>query len=100
MGSRGVCEHLMLTGIHASALSPVLICLKAPCLSTLMLIDTDADAYTDALADAYRASGTVQVAKSIQMAMGLHDEDVTFFLAADEPATYLQVQKNANPRSL
>ena len=25
------------------------------------------------------------------MAMGLHDDDVAFFLAADEPATYLQV---------
>ena len=24
--------------------------------------------------------------------MGLHDKDVAFFLAADEPATYLQVQ--------
>lgn len=33
----------------------------------------------------------LQVAKSIQMAMGLHDDDVAFFLAADEPATYLQV---------
>ena len=32
-----------------------------------------------------------QVAKSIQMTMGLHDDDVAFFLAADEPATYLQV---------
>jgi hypothetical protein len=32
-----------------------------------------------------------QVAKSIQMAMGLHDDDVAFFLAADEPATYVQV---------
>jgi len=34
----------------------------------------------------------MQVAKSIQMAMGLHDDDVAFFLAADEPATYLQVE--------
>ena len=25
------------------------------------------------------------------MTMGLHDDDVAFFLAADEPATYLQV---------
>ena len=25
------------------------------------------------------------------MAMGLHDNDVAFFLAADEPATYIQV---------
>ena len=33
----------------------------------------------------------MQVAKSIQMAMGLHNDDVAFFLAADEPATYLQV---------
>ncbi|CAK0786745.1 hypothetical protein CVIRNUC_009959 [Coccomyxa viridis] len=32
-----------------------------------------------------------QVAKSIQMTMGLHNDDVAFFLAADEPATYLQV---------
>ena len=38
------------------------------------------------------AWGSVQVAKSIQMSMGVHDKDVVFFLAADEPATYLQVQ--------
>ena len=38
----------------------------------------------------------MQVAKSIQMAMGLHDKDVAFFLAADEPATYLQVQATAS----
>ena len=38
-----------------------------------------------------RALHGAQVAKSIQMTMGLHDDDVAFFLAADEPATYLQV---------
>ena len=38
----------------------------------------------------------MQVAKSIQMAMGLHDDDVAFFLAADEPATYLQVESSSS----
>lgn len=43
-----------------------------------------------------REHWSVQVAKSIQIAMGLHDKDVAFFLAADEPATYLQVQVTAS----
>ena len=40
-----------------------------------------------------------QVAKSIQMAMGLHADDVAFFLAADEPATYLQVLRSPSAPS-
>ena len=46
----------------------------------------------------FESLGVAQVAKSIQLAMGLHDEDVAFFLAADEPATYLQVQISGAPK--
>lgn len=33
------------------------------------------------------------------MAMGLHDNDVAFFLAADEPATYVQVSMTHHSQS-
>ena len=33
------------------------------------------------------------------MAMGLHDNDVAFFLAADEPATYIQVSMTHHSQS-
>jgi xyloglucan fucosyltransferase len=36
-----------------------------------------------------------QVARSIQYAHGLGDEDVRFLLAADEPATYTKVNRGA-----
>ena len=34
----------------------------------------------------------MQVAKSMQMTMGLHDDDVSFFLAADTRELYQEVR--------
>ena len=39
----------------------------------------------------YSAQAYCDVARSIQYSHGLRDEDVKFFLAADEPATYAEV---------